>query len=1573
MVSHRRRDLANGRRRVEDEGEEEGSVAGEVEEDSMSEASAFTDHEDDADADDSDLSEADGIESLEAEEVKAKANGHVASKDEDGHAEEKRSPKAVTGDTEVMMNGLVRSDNVNGAEEFHFDELGDESSQPQEGVASQESVATKQETLTDRRRREHEEYRRKRDEDPAFVPNRGGFFMHDHRTSAPGQNGFRPFGRGKGRTRGGLGGPVSINPNPQAQEATDSPWTHDLHETVADAAPRALGPHATSSNGAPNTSSKPSQPAPKPSSPPKNSFSTTTHIGNVQIRVLLPGMANPIAFSAVPVKQHTRLPEHRPPLRRDKPVRISLPDNPPHYIFPAMERSFIFIPRALRPNQQGFGRVRGRPGMPPFGGFSSRRTSMYGGSVYAPSAAMSRRSSLAREVPRDAIISPTGSTMSRAPAVLEAGKPVVRLPPTAQPVLPPDSLPPRPEMPMPEAPVPVVNLPQPQAYPLPQRPAFRENRTAPLPMHQPRPQKTVSVADIESPAGIPFTHPPQQQQQPFHQQVPLQVNGQTYSADVTTAYPQHPRSGSFAAPASAATPLSHLPERAIHAQPFQPQQYTQQPYYPAVYPPQGVYYYPAPAPDGSQPAYAPTLTAPAAAPVFVPSPQQNAYLMPAAPAPPVQNPSGTVAHESNGMVYYYDSSQIYMNPGDGYAGASYGVPASGMGSMMSMASISNGMDPETPITIKVAIDGTNRRFKLPLKDLSANVLPFKLRHLLSIPPTHRVFFERYSDSAGAFMVLDPANPSVYKQLYRAAKAKLKLRIRATVVPETPETSQQDKISGQESAQEPSTSSDLLGSAAAMPSPEQSTPASQSNNSVQLPITTPASVAPPVLAPATTPEQASQDDDLKHIGAELVEQLKRMGHDQENLPLPPPYNPPSAGERERFYATLAHMSKERELGRRTQEAPAPLPPTWSVYCNNCDKVVNDAHYHCGICDNGDFDLCLDCIDAGVVCAGEGHWLVKRFVRNGQVITGQTEICPPKKKMTDAGSAPTAPVIAEEKTVPSAQRSIPSFYNYSYEKAPEPVATRTRICNSCVEEYAEDRCVTCTNCEDFDLCLNCHTGNRHGHHPCHGFKPATSSVELDPLATALCAPGRNTRHFAICDGCDKTIYGVRHKCLSCPDWDFCSNCIKTSRASHPGHRFVPIYEQMSLPSQSKAKHMGVYCDGPLCRGKPHQSYIVGDRFKCAVCHDTDFCANCEAFPANKHNRTHPLLKFKTPVRSVCVTTMHADKPGEEILQLGDKPVRMTSTSTETEAVATTSMSSTASAASSATTVQTVADLKPTEESLSEKVPAEVEEKEQVAAPCPPVVRSDQLNAHFIRDVVADGSKVPANKVFKQTWTLRNPGPHAWPAGCSVRYVGGDNMLNIDAKHPSTIADVSLAIESNKTTEEVSVGEMVDFSLVMKAPPREGKAISYWRLKAADNTPFGHKLWCDIDVYAEEPEPIKEEQEGQATPKAAVEPIDVSIVQDKTEESSTMIFPKLDKESPVSSTHEAAAPLSPTSTDQKPDTPKLSSDADEQDLLEDIESLELGSDEHTEDGFLTDEEYDVLDASDEEILSEGKVSRK
>ena len=214
MGAPRRKNLIASRRRLDDDEDEEGSVAAGVEEDSSSEGSAISDADDDADAEGSDVSDTATSKRSPAkrrtvvEKHTDNANGKV-----EGPPVGTKKPTfdAATADTEAMMNGLRISDRIEGAEEVHFDDLGRQPDIPQERSSPSQDppVSDRTESLIERRRREHEEYKKKRDADPAFVPNRGGFFMHDHRSSAPGQNGFRPSGRGRGRGRGGMNGPFS--------------------------------------------------------------------------------------------------------------------------------------------------------------------------------------------------------------------------------------------------------------------------------------------------------------------------------------------------------------------------------------------------------------------------------------------------------------------------------------------------------------------------------------------------------------------------------------------------------------------------------------------------------------------------------------------------------------------------------------------------------------------------------------------------------------------------------------------------------------------------------------------------------------------------------------------------------------------------------------------------------------------------------------------------------------------------------------------------------------------------------------------------------------------------------------------------------------------------------------------------------------------------------------------------------------------------------------------------------------------------------------------------------------------
>jgi next-to-BRCA1 protein 1 len=387
-------------------------------------------------------------------------------------------------------------------------------------------------------------------------------------------------------------------------------------------------------------------------------------------------------------------------------------------------------------------------------------------------------------------------------------------------------------------------------------------------------------------------------------------------------------------------------------------------------------------------------------------------------------------------------------------------------------------------------------------------------------------------------------------------------------------------------------------------------------------------------------------------------------------------------------------------------------------------------------------------------------------------------------------------------------------------------------------------------------------------------------------------------------------------------------------------VPIYEPLndlaalSRSYSSKARHHGIYCDGPLCNpGNGVQSYIKGDRYKCAVCHDTDFCASCEASPSNPHNRTHPLIKFKTPVRNVSVTTLGDHEDGKPMPVMGDRRGRTTSKSTETTP---------AQSANAATQVQTVADLQPTEVKAEEVEAEKVPEVKEEAKELPAAAVKEDLVAHFVRDIVSDGTVLQPNHVFEQTWYLRNGGNTSWPAGCSVKFVGGDNMCAVDPEHPASVHELVSAAESTTCYTEVAPGQEAGFTVLMRTPNRAGNFISYWRLTGPDGNKFGHRLWCDVNVT--EPAPVVKE-----------EPVVLKV----EAEGSQMIFPKLEKESPAASIHQEA-PVA---------APEVEDDVDE---FEDFADEPLEDDE-TEDGFMTDEEYDILDASDEEYLAEQEKAAK
>ncbi|KAF8420827.1 CASC3/Barentsz eIF4AIII binding-domain-containing protein [Tirmania nivea] len=713
-VHRRRRDLIASRRPMAEEGEEGGEDYNHELDDSLSDDSGLSeDEEEEEEDDDEDLSEDEGEEEGKAAAVEevVKSMGQITierppvkevmSGKTNGISQRAASPPASqtnessrsflkpsgpgTADTDFMLNGLKIYEQVAVEEGVDFD---DEEALPEKispaasasikpVVLSRPSEKAQQEparheTPFERRRREHEEYKKKRDADPAFVPNRGAFFMHDHRHQGGGSNGFKPFGRGGRGGRGGMFGRGMPFGRDASTEPVETTWKHDGFEELLAAERPKVDPQP------------PVRPQPPPRQEPIRKAAPINERPTIQIIVNLPGMKFPITFSEVPHRTHLRLPYHRPPLRRDKPVRISIPDQPIKYIYPHHNRSFVFIPRAMRPGGSGFIGGGISPAVRRGGLHRGPTRSIYAGSVATQSAAMSRRSSFQPDTttqpaspaqaqafaeplppssPEDKESSITIEPHEPTQGLLE--NPVVKLSPSIEP-LPKnlidlsnqiDNTPSSPTH-KPTAPVTV----KPPSYPTPVPPIHDARGTPIIPMHQPKPQKTVSVADIETPASN--MHYAINPYLPHHPHGYPDVNNEM--ATPTNGYPNniytHSRHPSYQSqPSTAGTPLSQLPDRAVHAQPFQPN-CNSVPYAPT-------HYYPSPqAPAHVHPAHAHPHHATHTAmyhqppPAYTASPQYVASPLPNGTPTAyhnVQQPQQTIAQESGGTVYFYDPNTYY--------------------------------------------------------------------------------------------------------------------------------------------------------------------------------------------------------------------------------------------------------------------------------------------------------------------------------------------------------------------------------------------------------------------------------------------------------------------------------------------------------------------------------------------------------------------------------------------------------------------------------------------------------------------------------------------------------------------------------------------------------------------------------------------------------------------------------------------------------------------------------------------------------------------------------------------------
>ncbi|KAH9206807.1 hypothetical protein DL95DRAFT_486091 [Leptodontidium sp. 2 PMI_412] len=56
----------------------------------------------------------------------------------------------------------------------------------------------------------------------------------------------------------------------------------------------------------------------------------------------------------------------------------------------------------------------------------------------------------------------------------------------------------------------------------------------------------------------------------------------------------------------------------------------------------------------------------------------------------------------------------------------------------------------------------------------------------------------------------------------------------------------------------------------------------------------------------------------------------------------------------------------------------------ILCDMCEEETSAQAFHCNVCSDGDFDICLTCMNKGVHCYDPAHFLVEMASKQGVLV-------------------------------------------------------------------------------------------------------------------------------------------------------------------------------------------------------------------------------------------------------------------------------------------------------------------------------------------------------------------------------------------------------------------------------------------------------------------------------------------------------------------------------------------------------------------------------------------------------------
>lgn len=296
--------------------------------------------------------------------------------------------------------------------------------------------------------------------------------------------------------------------------------------------------------------------------------------------------------------------------------------------------------------------------------------------------------------------------------------------------------------------------------------------------------------------------------------------------------------------------------------------------------------------------------------------------------------------------------------------------------------------------------------------------------------------------------------AVYKQLYRAAKAKSKLKIRVTAKEELPKPLPKPVTVEDEPEVSPSSSTPEV-PAEEKPEEPKEEPSTTPSPAADAPAPSPKPMELPIRSnthgvPFTKP--MSSNSQLRDMfDSELSAFIDR----QAGLMRPTKISPKTDNQQtaaSKLFPPSPPPPAPRAPGSFAVFCPA-TGTTFAVCCNICEEAVPDVHYHCSICDDGDFDLCQSCVNEGRTCHSDSHWLIKRNKVDGQIVNSTTEKITPKvnkpkvnKKQTNENG-----LQPQDETPAQLARHVPSICQMPAldESAMwQTLPNNFRTCNCCV---------------------------------------------------------------------------------------------------------------------------------------------------------------------------------------------------------------------------------------------------------------------------------------------------------------------------------------------------------------------------------------------------------------------------------------------------------------------------------------------------------------------------------------------